>query len=74
MKTDTKLTIVSVLLVVIVCLVLWKDEIFKPKPEPLYQYTVIITDTKGDTVFNKVITSVKKLPIDTIRMELVNDK
>ena len=72
MKSST-LTFVSVLLVVVVCLFLWKDEIFKPKPVvvPAYENRILIINKKtGDTIFNKRIRSLSPMELDSLTLYL----
>lgn len=60
MKKETVWTIVSVFLVIVVCLILWKDVIFTQKPEPptvFYNTRVLIVSEKGDTIFDKTVIS-----------------
>ena len=79
MKTHVKLTIVAVVLVILSCLVIWKDEIFKSKNEivtkPTFSYTVIITNKRThDTLLKRVIVLDHQLSSDSLKFYMVTPK
>jgi len=73
MKTHVKLTIVSVILVIVACLVIWKDEIFKHRTiyRDSYNYTVLIINKRtGDTIMNRKLKSLSPMELDSLTLYL----
>jgi hypothetical protein len=78
MKTIIKLIIgVFIILGILFCLMIWKDEIFKPKVKieldstPYYKNRILIIDKKtNDTIFDKDIKSMSPIELDSITLYL----
>jgi hypothetical protein len=78
MKTCVKLAIGAfIILGILFCLMIWKDEIFKPKTEielesmPYYENRILIIDKKTrDTIFDKNIKSMSPMELDSITLYL----
>jgi hypothetical protein len=75
MKKRDILTILSIVLVVIICLILWIGIIFKPKSdsklEPRYSNRIIITNNVGDTLLDKRIESSSPMKPDSLELFLI---